>query len=67
MPVGDGDGDPTLMAFCLRFPRCRLITVDEIGSGEVFYEMSRTDGDVTKSFEIRFSTDEDGVCRLWMF
>jgi len=43
------------------------LTLDEIGDGEAFYEMVRTDAAVTKSFEIRFSVDEDGIWRLRMF
>jgi hypothetical protein len=43
------------------------LTLDEVGDQEAFYEMVRTDAGVTKSFEIRFSVDEDGIWRLRMF
>jgi hypothetical protein len=43
------------------------LTLDEVGDGEAFYEMVRTEGGITKSFEIRFSLDEDGIWRLRMF
>jgi hypothetical protein len=43
------------------------LRLDDIGDGEAFYEMVRTDGGVTKSFEIRFTVDEDGIWRLRMF
>lgn len=34
---------------------------------EAFYKMVRMDGGVSKSFEIRFTVDEDGIWRLRMF
>ena len=43
------------------------LTLDEVGDQEAFYEMVRIDAEVTKSFEIRFSVDEDGIWRLRMF
>jgi hypothetical protein len=43
------------------------LTLDEVGDDEAFYEMARTEGGITKSFEIRFSIDEDGIWRLRMF
>ncbi|MFQ5992327.1 MAG: hypothetical protein ACE5NA_07795, partial [Nitrospiraceae bacterium] len=43
------------------------LTLDEVGDQEAFYEMVRNDTGVTKSFEIRFSVDEDGIWRLRMF
>jgi sugar lactone lactonase YvrE len=43
------------------------VRLDEIDEREAFYEMIRTDDGVTKSFEIRFSIDEDGIWRLRMF
>lgn len=39
----------------------------EIRGAEAIFEMLRTDDGVTKSFEVRFRRDEDGIWRLWMF
>ncbi|MBI2160548.1 MAG: hypothetical protein HYU25_09270 [Candidatus Rokubacteria bacterium] len=43
------------------------LVLDEIDGREAFYAMVRTDGGVAKSFEVRFSIDEDGIWRLKMF
>jgi hypothetical protein len=41
--------------------------LDETDGQEAFYEMVRTDDGLTKSFEVRFTLDEDGIWRLRMF
>lgn len=43
------------------------LTLDEVGDQEAFYEMARTDAGIARSFEIRFSVDDDGLWRLRMF
>jgi len=43
------------------------LTLDKIRNQEAFYEMVRTDAGITKSFEVRFAVDEDGIWRLRMF
>jgi PKD repeat protein len=43
------------------------IALLEVRGAEALYEMARTEGGVTRSFEIRFRLDEDGRWRLWMF
>ncbi len=43
------------------------IRLIEVRGNEAICEMLRTDNGVTKSFEIRFRKDEDGIWRLWMF
>ncbi len=39
----------------------------EMRGPEVIYEMVRADDGITRSFEIRFLRDEDGIWRLWIF
>ncbi|MBI4246573.1 MAG: hypothetical protein HY614_05240, partial [Candidatus Rokubacteria bacterium] len=43
------------------------LVLDEVGEREVYYVMVRTDAGVTKSFEVRFVLDEDGLWRLQRF
>jgi hypothetical protein len=43
------------------------ISLLEVRGGEALYEMVRTDGTITKSFELRFRLDDDGIWRLAMF
>lgn len=43
------------------------LALDEVAEDEAFYEMARIDSGITKSFEIRFSIDEDGIWRLRSF
>jgi hypothetical protein len=43
------------------------LVLDEVGESEAFYEMTRSDAGVIKSFEVQFSLDEDGIWRLGSF
>ncbi|HAM55353.1 MAG TPA: hypothetical protein DCQ64_08095, partial [Candidatus Rokubacteria bacterium] len=43
------------------------LTLVEVRPAEGIYEMLRVDAGVTKSFEVRFRLDQDGIWRVWSF